>query len=132
FLETIHSKSARGTPKPFMLRCFYDCFNFNPPWYEKPPALPSAFQEFKWNQLRKKEREQLEKDLKQSRIHTSVNPLSKKLPFEPLNSLGLRYCDKVIGWMITHRIAPDIIRYSALYVEPEYAFKGYSIRLLVD
>jgi len=51
---------------------------------------------------------------------------------EYTNSLGLRYKKEVIGWMITHRIAPDTIRYTSLYVDPEYQYKGPSIRLLIE
>ena len=57
-------------------------------------------------------------------------PFTQEDKIEPLNSLGLRYKDKVIGWMINHRIAPDTIRYTQMYVHPDYQPLSRSILFL--
>ena len=115
-----------------MIRYFYDAQAFNPPWYDRPPLLPSGYKEFKWSTVRKSELEQIKKDYKQGHFTAHVSPFWEKESIEPINSIGLRYKNKVIGWMICHRVAPDTIRYTAFYVKPEYTFTGYPFRLLVD
>ncbi|NET42698.1 hypothetical protein [Okeania sp. SIO2B3] len=44
---------------------------------------------------------------------TSLSPFGNT-PAEPLNSLGLRYETQLVGWMVTHRVATDAIRYSTM------------------
>lgn len=51
---------------------------------------------------------------------------------EPINSLGLLYQERIVGWLITHRIDTDTIRYSAFYLEPSLRFQGAAIKMLVD
>ena len=58
------------------------------------------------------------------------SPFIEEKKIEPLNSLGLRYRDKVVGWMVNHRIAPDTIRYSEMYVHPDYKPLSQSILFL--
>lgn len=49
---------------------------------------------------------------------------------EPLNSLGLRYRGRLIGWMVTHRVAADTIRYSTLFVAERFRARARGISLL--
>jgi hypothetical protein len=51
---------------------------------------------------------------------------------EPLNSLGLRGMDGVVGWVITHRIAPATVRYTALFVDERVRRLGHGIALLAE
>ena len=119
-------------PKLVMVRFFYDAQAFNPPWYDRPPYLPSGYKEFKWTTIRKSELEEIKEDYKKGHFTAQVSPFQDAEIIEPINSIGLRYKNRVIGWMICHRIAHDTIRYTAFYVKPEFTFKGYPIRLLVD
>ncbi|MEW8626777.1 MAG: GNAT family N-acetyltransferase [Candidatus Thiodiazotropha sp.] len=45
-------------------------------------------------------------------------------------SLGLCQADKVVGWVIAHRIRPDLIEYSTLFVEPGCRASGATVLLL--
>jgi GNAT superfamily N-acetyltransferase len=47
-----------------------------------------------------------------------------------MNSLGLRHQGEAIGWIVTHRVAPDTIRYSSLFVDAKYQKLGRGISLL--
>ncbi len=58
------------------------------------------------------------------------NPFLEEDKLEPLNSLGLRYQNRVVGWVITHRIAPDTIRYTQMFVYPDTQPLSRSILLL--
>jgi hypothetical protein len=44
--------------------------------------------------------------------------------------LGLRYKDQVVGWMITHRVAEDTIRYTKMFVRKDLQSLGRAISLL--
>lgn len=132
FIENVLKQCEWSEPELFAIRYFFDGHTFHPPWYNHPPKLPSKYKLFPWKILKQSEREQLEKEYNQGVYSDTVYPFQKEESIEYSNSLGLRYKDEVIGWSITNRIAPDTIKYSALYVKPEFQFLGYPIRLLVE
>ncbi len=108
-------------------------YTFNPPWLNKTSPFPKGFTEFPWKRLKPKDKLELMHRVEQLRVPTYVSPFGEdEKIIEPLNSFGLRHKKKVIGWMVTHRVAPDTISYAFLYIEPEYKYKGYAIRLLAD
>lgn len=96
------------------------------PWLHKYP-LPDSFTVFPWSELTAQERQAI---LQQGEYPNPLNPFSDESRIEPLNSLGLRHNGEVIGWMITHRVAPDTIRYSSLFVRKKYQKLGRGISLL--
>ncbi|GBF82035.1 TIGR03032 family protein [Aphanothece sacrum] len=51
---------------------------------------------------------------------------------EPLNSLGLRQGKEVVGWVLTHRVAPDTIRYTTWEVAKPFESRGRGISLLAE
>jgi lantibiotic modifying enzyme len=53
-------------------------------------------------------------------------------PFESFNSLGLRYQDEVVGWIITKRAAPGIIRYDRLFVQQQFRKTARAVALLAE
>ncbi|MBA3815895.1 MAG: GNAT family N-acetyltransferase [Parachlamydiaceae bacterium] len=118
--------------QPFMIECLFECLTFDPPWFKAPYKIPSSIQEFPWSDLTKDEREQILHDERRGVIPLAVLPFRNEHLVEPLNSLGLRYDGRVIGWIITHRTAPDKIVYQALYIERSFHFLGPGIKLLID
>ncbi len=60
----------------------------------------------------------------------TLGPFAEE-PYEPLNSMGLIVDRRVVGWCITHRVAPETIRYSRLFVHPEYRIGQRGLALLV-
>lgn len=119
------------TPVVLTQSYYFNPRSFKPNWFlSDQPLLPKNFSIFPWTDATEQDREQAKRwensnpDLS---LYSSTHPT---LIFEPLNSLGLRYKDQLAGWMITHRMGPTIIRYSALYVIPEVRGFGPSINLL--
>ena len=51
---------------------------------------------------------------------------------EPLNSLGLRYQGEVVGWLISHRIAPDTIRYTCSFTRQDLQKFGRHLGLMSE
>lgn len=131
FLEKILEKEKWAGPRKIALRFFFDTRSFHPPWFTHPPPLHHSFMAFPWGHLKKDEKQSILKNYKQGHFQPAVFPFQEET-FEKINSLGLRFKKEVIGWMISHRVAPDTIRYTALYVQPEHQYRGSSIRLLVD
>jgi len=95
------------------------------PWLAGYP-LPTNFTVFPWQELTQVEATAL----RQQSYPESLSPWTNDARIEPLNSLGLRYEGRVIGWMLTHRVAADTIRYSTLYVMPPYQKLGRAVALL--
>lgn len=52
-------------------------------------------------------------------------------PLEPISSLALKKDNKLIGWLVTHRIDTNTVRYTTLYIEPSEN-QLYSLCLIND
>ncbi|MEM8960966.1 MAG: GNAT family N-acetyltransferase [Acidobacteriota bacterium] len=76
---------------------------------------PKGCRFFPWRELTSSQRQQVEA-LGLDDIET---PFYEEAIVEPANSVGLvRGDDEVVGWMVTHRVMPDMIRYSRLWLHP--------------
>jgi uncharacterized protein (TIGR03032 family) len=85
------------------------------PWLNKFP-LPPVFEVFPWCEA----------------AGLPLPPTAEDRPLEPLTSLGLRYRGEVIGWVLTHRVAPDTIRYTTLEMAEPYQSRGRGVSLLAE
>jgi GNAT superfamily N-acetyltransferase len=130
YLERLLQAKGWAPPKRFGLTCRFDGPTFNPPWLSREYPLSPHFQIFSWTEISPEERAILQKRKEQGEIPGPLFPFKEPEKIEPLNSLGLRYKNQVVGWMITHRIAPDTIRYSALYILREFQYRKEAIILL--
>ena len=102
--------------------------------HERAYKITSGFSLFYWRDLTKEEEKRIEFQRKQSTFPADVYPLAHKKLVEYSNSLGLRYHGEVVGWMITHRIDKNTIRYSAFYLDRDLRvrFPGLAVKLLVN
>ncbi len=86
-------------------------------WVWKKRPLPQGFEIFRWAELTENDRKAiLRRQQERPWFPENFSPLRDE-KVEPFNSLGLRYQGEVIGWMITHRIKPDTIRYTNFFVD---------------
>lgn len=90
-------------------------------------SLPDGVTIFPWVELTAKEQQTIRQ---RADYPAALNPFSSDPRLEPLNSLGLRDQETVIGWCVTHRVAADTIRYSSLFVQEKYQKFGRAITLL--
>lgn len=138
-LERILKQSNWTTPNPTSLICYATRAKLEQTsqphlieYVEKlERKLPPSYTIFPWRDLTAQEREAIESQIQTDTLVKQFNPFIDESKIEPLNSLGLRYHDKVIGWMITHRIAPDTIRYTQLFVKPDFQPLSRSILMLI-
>ena len=127
-LESILARQKWRSPKTTFTLVKTDIKIAQAPWLYKYP-LPNSFTIFPWTKLTATEKA----ELAQRRDYPpSLSPLTKDPRLESLNSLGLRYRGKIIGWCLTHRIDKDTIRYSTLYVEPKFQKLGRGISLVAE
>ena len=104
-VERLLQRRGWATPAPRTLICrAYRTVMNTAPWLTHPPPLDGATI-FPWAELNQRER-------------TALDP---EIPpdFEPANSLGLHFEGEVAGWIITHRVARSLLRYTRLFVKPE-------------
>lgn len=120
FLESILRKCDWASPQILQFHCRFDARTFLPEWIQREYKHSRAFTSFPWKQLSPTEKSKLENQLQQGVIPIEVSPFRDESTIEPINSLGLRDSKDVVGWMITHREAADTIRYTALFILPQY------------
>lgn len=95
------------------------------PWIYKYP-LPPEFTIFPWTELSDSDKAHLRQAVEYPQ---SLSPFDEDPRLEPMNSLGLRYQDQVIGWILTHRVKPDTLRYTTMYVAPPFQRMARGISL---
>lgn len=129
-----HIIATLGWPKPRIveIECLFDAFTFDPPWIHLQITLPTGYNTFPWAELLPDQRRKLMHQQKSGLFPENLSPFNAEQQIEQLNSLGLEYKGEVIGWMITHRIAPDTIRYSSLFIQRRWQMSGVAILLLRD
>lgn len=106
--------------RPYSLICSTEAKNFEKaPWMYRHP-LPASFTTFPWLELTAEQRQEIQAQRQESlKYPPELDPFKEENKIDPVTSLGLCYQGQVIGWMITHRIAPDTLRYSALFVKQD-------------
>jgi GNAT superfamily N-acetyltransferase len=132
-IEGLLDKAAFPKAAPYALLCRAQSDRLKEaPWMEKA-LLPSAFEMTAWGDVSADERrriqERRETDL---RYPEEVSPFREVGRVEPLNSLALRHGGEIVGWQVNHRIAPDTIRYTAMFVREDLQGYGLAIPLMVE
>lgn len=93
--------------------------------------LPDTIEIFPWAEATRAELDQARALAEAPEpVAWGVSPWASPEPFEPMNSLAIRRHGQVLGWIITHRPLPDLIRYTAWYVHPEMRLTGAGIAML--
>lgn len=132
-LEEILKQLNWEGPRLLTIHCKFDATIFHPPWLDKAPPLPEGFHEFPWDQLTEIDRSKLMHQEEREMFPLEVSPFgSKEKDIEMSNSLGLRYKGEVVGWMVTHRKAPDLITYTCFYIQKRWQMTGVAVKLLCD
>lgn len=120
-------------PQSHILECHFISAEFNTSWLYKEIPLEEGFEEFPFKEITPLEEKDLKLRFEQGTIPDYIYPFGKDRNLIEYNcSVGLRYKNQVIGWMVTHRLTPELMRYSALYIEDEFIYTGYWIKLLSD
>lgn len=118
--------------RPFMVQCVFTRDKFPREWIQQAPPLPDDFQEFLWKDLTIEERSQINIMKAQNAFPPIVSPFIDSDHIELTNSLGLKHGEKIVGWMVTHRINAETIKYTSFFMLRDYRHTGLAIKLLAD
>lgn len=131
-LEKLLNNNKFNPPIPTIIRYYFKGADFAPNWMNKNYQYPKDFSVSYFKDLSEEERKELMRRVSQGSIPNEVSPFLNEEVVEPINSLILKDQEKIIGFVITHRVSETLIRYSSLYIESEYQHLGYSIQLLIN
>lgn len=129
--ERILDKCEWNAPTPIIYRYYFKGADFNPSWINKDYTLPENVILFFWSELTESEARELKRREDQWNFPSEVSPFLNEENIEYSNSFGLKDGDRIIGWVITHRLDESTIRYSCLYIQPEYKYSGLPIQALI-
>lgn len=119
-VERLLAKCDWSQPRPNMLLVRVGQEMTQAPWFlgrELPPPLHIV----PWLTLTPEQRNRLEQSQRaQHWAPEALWPFRYEDGIEPCNSLALCSDDDVVGWIITHRIAAKVVRYTAVFVREEY------------
>lgn len=133
-IQSILEKRGWKGPRNYMANYIFDAPSFHPDWFEQilKTPWPEGYSVFKWKDIKRSDWEAIKLQEKNQVFSHEISPFNVYSgPMENLNSLGLKYLDEVIGWVITHRIK-DTIRYTALFIQTPFQMRGLSIKLLAE
>lgn len=133
-LERLLQKCCWTAPKPRMLVCKGQTETvIKAPWIQKYSHLPAAYTIFPWIEITSEERATIQQtQVAHSWIPEDLVPFRYEQNLEPLNSLGLRYQEQVVGWVINHRLDPNTIRYTCSFVREDLQKMGRIIALYAE
>jgi len=131
-LERILVKLNWIEPKPRMWLYMADANLLKAKWIRPHPLHPS-FQLFRWCDLIERERDaMLEEQQRQPFYPASVSPFQEEEILYPESSIGLRQGDRIVGWIIAHRISPRTVRYANLFIRHEFRHSRLSLVLITE
>jgi GNAT superfamily N-acetyltransferase len=128
--ESILRRRGWSSPELRMLIGRADARMLQAPWVRQSLSR-AELSFFNWSELSAAERSALLLQAGET-DHGAIGglPLSDPEIFEPINSIGVRDGNRVVGWLLTHRVAPATIRYTHLYLHAGSRAFGQSLRLL--
>jgi GNAT superfamily N-acetyltransferase len=127
--EKIAEKRGWEPTQPRTLVCRASWAKFKTGSFVGRP-LPEGYVLFPWTDLSDSERAAIVEEQARAPFYPPALSPFEGPPYEPLNSLGLRKEGRVVGWMVTHRVGPGLIRYSSLFVREEE--RGAGLQMLAE
>jgi GNAT superfamily N-acetyltransferase len=131
-LERLLHRCGWDEPQPRMIICKSTTDRIAAaPWMQKT-HLPASFQIVPWTEITAGDRAWIQQQqLDDPWIPPDLVPFQLEENFEPINSLGLRYHGQIVGWVITHRLDPNTIRYTCSFVREDLQRMGRIVPMYV-
>ncbi|MFN3429414.1 MAG: GNAT family N-acetyltransferase [Candidatus Sericytochromatia bacterium] len=96
-------------------------------------ALSADFEIVPWAEVGPHERDALDAwHAADAWIPDDLTPARHEADHEPLTSLGLRRNGRLVGWVITHRLDAETLRFSAGWVHPDLQMRGRLLALYAE
>jgi GNAT superfamily N-acetyltransferase len=128
-LERILGRLGWTAPRGLLLLAQLDLGMTSEPWIRQL-GIRAPHEVFPWVELTAAERGALEGI--QPDVPAVFRPFPDEAAPDPRTSLGLRLRGEVIGWMLTHQVAPKIVRYTTLYVREPWQRAALTLGLLAE
>lgn len=91
-----------------------------------------GFKSFPWAELSTEEEDCLRSKLDEEGWYThELSPFAFEDRIHLPTSFGLRHKGEVVGWMISHLMSRDVLRYSSMFVRGELQSRGHAIYLFI-
>ena len=101
-------------------------------WLRSARRLPDGWSIGPWSSLSGPERAEVARRLERGEAPAVLSPFQEEGRLERLNSVVLRDGDRVAGWLVTHRMDPKTVQYTALWVEPHPKRGVLGVALLAE
>ena len=131
-LERLLARRDWAPSEPRMLLCRVHTGIAHARWVQKD-SLPKPYCIFPWAEITRLQAAAIQR--KQEReywIPENLVPFQHERDAEPMNSLAMSCHGEIVGWLLTHRLAPDTIRYTALFVRSDLQRLGLGLSLLAE
>lgn len=103
------------------------------PYVKEPFPLPADCELFPWVELAEEEKRKIAAlEGSPGWYDHTTSPFAYEEYLEPVTSLGVRYKGEVVGWMITHRMSREILRYSSWFVKEDLRNLGIAAPLILN
>jgi peptidoglycan pentaglycine glycine transferase (the first glycine) len=100
-------------------------------WFRKA-KMPAGATIFPWAELTPDEYATLRRSqAEQPWIPQILEPWSCGPNFDQVSSVGMRLDGRVVGWILNHRVAPNLVRFTACFVRADLQRRGGMFPLLV-
>jgi GNAT superfamily N-acetyltransferase len=137
-LERILEKGSWTPPQPITIIAHSDMNHVREKLINLEYPLPEEAEIFAWHDLTDADRSEIEQREQQpggwyTNPTTTFGLVSPFIDIDRIDqsSVGVRFRGKVVGWMITHRISPQSIRYTSLFVSSEVRQHNLGIMLIL-
>jgi GNAT superfamily N-acetyltransferase len=131
-LTKIMAAYGWAPPTLHVIRFHFDAYAFDADWLYNLDPFPPEIHLFPWKKRSVQDVFWIEYLGSQGRFLPTVNPDNNSSLIDYPTSIGMRHNEKLIGWSITHRIDPNTIRYSSLFIDHFFKHTTYGIRLLIE
>jgi GNAT superfamily N-acetyltransferase len=81
--------------------------------------LGAKYEIFPWTELKESEREAIKQRMKTDSLWSRFNPFIGENVTDKVSSYGVRYSGQVIGWTISHNMAPNQTTFATMFITPE-------------
>lgn len=137
-VERLLQRRGWSAPQPRMLVCRAEIATLRQAPFASRSTPARAGDVVPWTSLTRAQRQGLVDEQASASgpvFPPYLTPFQDEAAIEPANSLALLRGDRVLAFMITHRVAPDLVRYSRLFVRrgvpagAGFGLAGQAVRL---
>lgn len=134
-MEHIFRKTAWNPPESRMLsvKCSHAAVAASNPLWFRSRVMPKEYQMVKWIEVSEAQRAQLRESQAASPwVPEDLMPFQfeEQGAFEPVTSLALLRDGCLCGWVVTHALSKDVVRYTCSFVDMKLQRQGRLFHIL--